>query len=280
MTPSTTSPGNTPPPHDTRDIGPVGVTVTRRVLTTAELDAILDAVAAASSTADTVCRALTGVYDALLADLGLSLADVTADNRIDPRAHAIPTAQWSAIVDAVTERAAEWGTGAELGLALVDRMPSHYPHPAVTVTPRLRTDRRPPLHTLDVTKEAVDVIAACDSHIRRLADFYGPASPIHLDALTSWHSHLARLFSMGLGAYTTISRDGDLSLFVSSASGLVFGLIFHGARRRCTDPDCGAFLADDGTATGHTSGASVREHPHLASYPLDGPRPGTWAFHS
>ena len=85
---------------------------------------------------------------------------------------------------------------------------------------------------------------------------------------------------MGFGAHTRVSRDGDLSLFVSTASGLDLGVIFHGQHRRCTNPACGALITDDSAASPFSSTSTVLDHEHTPSYPLSAPRPGTWSFHS
>ncbi len=71
----------------------------------------------------------------------------------------------------------------------------------------------------------------------------------------------------------------DLSLFVSTNSGFVYGLIFHAVKRRCTDPDCGAYANDDGTVWSYNSSNRIFDHEHGWSYPIDAPAPGIWSFH-
>ena len=86
---------------------------------------------------------------------------------------------------------------------------------------------------------------------------------------------------MGFGADTRVHRDGDLSLLVTTGSGFTYGLIFHGATRRCTAGDgCTATIADDGTAHPPWSTAVIADHVHQPSFPLDAPRPGSWSMHS
>jgi hypothetical protein len=252
----------------------------KRPLTDAEMEALLTAISNAASTADLLHVAVIDLYTALLADEGKTLADFNADHRLDPSRYAIPEIQRSAIETAITDRAAQWGTSAELALQLVDLMPSSYDDPAVKAPVVPHTDHRPHLHQLEVTREAIDAMAAVDSHIGALGQFYGHDSAVYLEALESWHTQLSHLFALGFGAYTRISRDGDRSLLVRTGCGLVYGVVFHGQHRRCTDPDCGALIADDGTATAFSSTTAVRDHEHRPSYPLNGPRPGSWSFHS
>ena len=83
---------------------------------------------------------------------------------------------------------------------------------------------------------------------------------------------------MALGASARVSRDSDLSLLVNTSTGFTYGVIFHPDRRRCTQPGCTALIADDGTA--RTRVMACPDENHTPSYPLDGPQPGTWSFHS
>jgi hypothetical protein len=124
------------------------------------------------------------------------------------------------------------------------------------------------------------VIAACEAHVQALGGYFGWQSPPYLDALASWHRQLARLFGMGLGAHTRVSKDGDRSLLVRTASGIVFAVIFHGARRHCLAQGCAATILDDGRAYPPYQGAPTLDHEHVPSYPLDAPQPGEWSFHS
>jgi len=251
-----------------------------RPLTAEEIKTILAGIGSATSSAELLHGAVRDLYTALLADTGATFDDVDAEHRLRATDYAIPTAQWQAIVKAITDRAAQWGTGAQLGLNLVNLMPSSYDDPAVPAPAVPTVDRRPDVHHLQVSREATDVIAACDAHVQALGQQYGRESEIYLDAFTSWHHQLARLFSMGLGADTRITKDGPLSLFVSTGSGFVFGVLFHGAWRRCTIDGCAAVFGDDGAVYPPYSGAPVAEHDHAPSYPLDAPQPGQWSFHS
>jgi len=260
------------PLNDTRRIS--------RPLTADEIKVVLAGIDSATSSSDLLHRAVSDIYTALLADTGTTFDSLTAEHRLKATDYAIPSSQWQAIVKAITDRAAQWGTGAQLGLNLVNLMPSTYDDPDVP-TPTIPTvDRRPDIHHLAVTREATDVTTACDAHVQSLGDHFGRESQIYLDAFTSWHHQLARLFSMTFGADTRISKDGPLSLFVSTGGGFVFGVLFHGAWRRCTTDGCAAVLGDHGMAYPPYSGAPVMEHEHAPSYPLDAPQPGQWSFHS
>jgi hypothetical protein len=137
----------------------------QRALQPAELGDIFATIAEATSTGDLIHRAVRAVFTPLLAVDGRSFDDVTGEHRLDPRRYAIPTVQWKAIMNAVGDRAAEWGTSAELSLYLCDAMPSHYHDPRVPAPVVARMDRRPDTHHLEVTREATDVIAACDVRV-------------------------------------------------------------------------------------------------------------------
>jgi hypothetical protein len=260
---------------------PLAMDPVRRALTAAELTAIIDRVDAADSTSQLLAAVIGSVYDTLLADIGLSTTTVPEGQQLDPRQFQIPSTQWQAITGAVMDRAAAWGTGPELAMELIGMLPSTFEDPAAPVPDRPRTDRRPDLLELHITREAVDVIAAGTAHVQALASCYGQASEQHLQASTSWVAALSRLLSMGFGADTRVRRDGNLSLLVNTGSGFTFGLIFHGATRRCIAGDgCTATIADDGTAHALYSASVVAEHEHQPSFPLDAARPGSWSFHS
>ncbi|HZM79928.1 MAG TPA: hypothetical protein VFC19_29700 [Candidatus Limnocylindrales bacterium] len=253
----------------------------RRALTADELTAIIDRIDATFSTGDLLAVAIGSVYDTLLADLGLSTSTLPDGQQLDPRRFQIPSNQWQAITGAVTDRAAAWGTGAELALELINVLPSTYDDPSAPVPDRPRTDRRPDLLQLHITRDAVDVIAAATAHVQAISTHYGPASEQHLQASGSWLAGLTRLLSMGFGADTQVHRDGNLSLLVHTGSGFTYALIFHGATRRCTAGDgCTATIADDGTIHAPYATSSIADHDHQPSFPLDAPQPGSWSLHS
>jgi hypothetical protein len=251
----------------------------RRALTEHEIGVIVAGIEQASNSAELLGGALRNILNPLLADVGQSIDDFNAEHRLRPSDYAIPSIQWATLAEAITGRAAEWGAGVQVGLELINLGPStyddqHVPAPAIAIP-----DRRPSVHLLRITREAVDVIDACTRHIAGLGSSYGRASDIYREALTSWHHCLPSLFTMNFGADTHISADGDLSLFVSCASGFVYGVIFHGQRRRCTVTGCRATIRDDGTVD-QPNEPTTDDHEHQPSYPIGVPQPGNWSLHS
>lgn len=253
----------------------------RRALTDAEMTAIRAATDGAGSAAEILTAAVHAVFTALLAPLGESLAGYSADRRLDPAAFAIPQAQWEAIAADCLARADAYGGRMLVAMELINAMPASYDDPSVTVTPTPAVDHRPYEHVLTVSREATDVIAAATRHCAELGRHFGTSSREYQDAAWSWQHNLTRMFSMAFGAQTRISRDGDLSLLVSSATGFTYGIIFHPDRRRCTRPGCKAVINDDGHAwTYLPDDPACPDGHHTPSYPLDAPQPGTWSFHS
>jgi hypothetical protein len=253
-----------------------------RSLTGEELARVLDAVARAAGPAALIESALRAVYDALLPEAarGDDASGGAGQRRINPADWAIPASQWQAITAAIVNRAAEWGAGATVAFELINLMPSTYEDPDAPAPEVPHADYRPPVCHLEVSREATDVIAACEAHLQALGGYFGWRSQPYLDAFDSWHRQLAGLFGMGLGARTRVSKDGERSLLVCTASGITFGVIFHGARRRCLADNCAATIGDDGRACPPYQGAPVLDHEHTPSYPLDAPQPGEWSFHS
>ncbi|GAA0908710.1 hypothetical protein [Virgisporangium aurantiacum] len=255
-------------------------TPVRRVLGSDDLDHIFCAIRAATGTGHLLNTVLAALYVALTGKPGDGDAGMTASG-VHPDRYAIPTSQWQAITTAITNRAQAWGTAAEVALELaMNLMPTQYADPAVPAPNFALPDYRPNEYRLTLTRDAVDVISACELHLERLRAFYGPASDIYQTAMHSWHRNLTSLLTMNTGGHTTVSRDGDLSLFIRAANGLVFALIFHGATRRCTGKGCAALIDDDGATRPAGTGAAVRVHKHIPTYPVGAPRPGTWTFHS
>ena len=247
----------------------------RRVLHPDELHRIHTVIRDAADTRQLLGTALRVLYDALSTDTESEARPIA------PGRYAIPTSQWQAILTAMTSRAQAWGTAAEVGLELaLNLLPARYDDPTVPAPDLALPDYRPAEFRIMLTRDAVDVIAACEAHLSQLRGYYGHASEIYQDALHSWHRNLAAMLTMNTGRDTQVSKDGPLSLFVRTSSGLVYGLIFHGATRYCTSDGCDAPIADDGTARPAHTGAAVRDHAHTPSYPVGAPRPGTWSFHS
>jgi hypothetical protein len=106
---------------------PVAGDPIRRVLTTGELLDLYAAIDHATTTGALVTAVITGLYTVLLENTGRSI-DQPGDP-IDPTSFAIPAAQWQALADAATNRAQAWGTAAQVGLELVNLMPSSYEDP-------------------------------------------------------------------------------------------------------------------------------------------------------
>jgi hypothetical protein len=85
---------------------------------------------------------------------------------------------------------------------------------------------------------------------------------------------------MAFGATTQITRDGPLSLLITS-TGHTYALIFHPDPRVCTNRGCGAVIDDNGNAHPPRTGtAPCPDDQHHPAYPLDAPQPGTWSLHS
>jgi hypothetical protein len=251
----------------------------RRPLTADELDTIRQGIIVAADTGGLLHDAVLAIYAALVADTGRTLADLPAGQRLNPADFAIPSNQWTAIVDAITHRAQAWGTTVAIAMELIDVMPSAYDDPDVATPDFPLRDYRPEIYDLQVSRDAIDVIAACETHLQQLSTDYGPTSAVYLDALHSWHRRLAGLFSRNGGVTTVISKDGPMSLLVRTG-GLTYGLIWHGATRRCTEPACDAVIDDDGIVRPAHTAATVLDHVHAPSYPLDAASPGQWSFHS
>lgn len=268
---------------DNSHTGPSRTTPTgpaRHQLTVDDLAVIRAAIRNATSTRDLLTTTIDALYQALLADTGRTLAALPHRQQLRPGDHALPTSQWQAIVDAITARAMQWGTAADVALELsLNLMPGQYDDPQVPVPQLDLPDYRPAEHTIVISHEATDVLDACQQHLDRLRHAYGAASDLYLDALHSWLRCLHIVLSMNLGAATAISKDGSLGLFVRTSSGLVYAVIFHPVQRRCTVAGCGQPIADDGTVP-PPAATPVGMHQHQPTYPLDGPQPGTWSLHS
>lgn len=137
-------------------------------------------------------------------------------------------------------------------------------------------------HTLSVNKRAVDTIVSMGEHVAKLGAYFGPAHKYTVDASLSLNKNITQMFSMFFGGETHVTRDGELSLFVQTKTGFVYGLIFHGHRRMCTVPTCKAWLADaDSVGYSYNDDAVLcGKGEHTPDIPFDAPDPGTWSFHS
>jgi hypothetical protein len=219
-----------------------------RALTLEEMNLIVGQVRRAVSTRQLLGGALMALYDTVL---GAS-RPIVADR------YAIPGCQWEVIMREVTGRAAEWGTSVEVGLELINRKPDTYDDPLAPIPPGDTVDHRPARLSLQVTREAVDTITNIDRYLGGLAAVYGRDSDVYRTAADSWIRQVTVLFSLGMGAHTIVRRDGgpgSLSLVAETASGLVFGIVFH-------------------------QRADLADHDHDSSHPLGSPAPGEWLAHS
>jgi hypothetical protein len=252
----------------------------RQALSPGELTATLDAIQAARDTKQILTAAFEGVFTALLNTVSESLADYGPGRRLDVGQYAIPATQWASIAEACQQRADAFGTRAEVALALADIMPASYDDPAIGVTDRPAIDHRPYEHMLSVSREATDEIAAASTRCDQLGAYFGVESPRYLDAVRTWQRGISTVFSMAFGATTQITRDGPLSLLITS-TGHTYALIFHPDPRVCTNRGCGAVIDDNGNAHPPRTGtAPCPDGQHHPAYPLDAPQPGTWSLHS
>jgi hypothetical protein len=250
---------------------------TRRILTGDHLHAIHAAAQAASGPAELLQTTLA-VLDAALH------APATQTGALDPRppasgraGYAIPTGQWDAVFGMITDRAHVWGLAAEIGLDLaLNLMPATYDDPEPPDPQDLPelADLRPSEHHLTLTRDAVEALAACQAHLRRLGTRYHPASPTYRLAADSWNDLLAVLLTGHPDARVT--GYGNLGLLVESVGGTVWALIYRPDVRRCTAAGCHAVIDDDATVHAPSPDAAVLDHQHVPSYPLDGPAPGRW----
>lgn len=250
-----------------------------RPLTTAELDTVLAGIATATNADELVQRVRWNVLNPLLKDAGIAPESLDPDTPLDLSRFAIPATQWQGILATAVDRGGEWGA-APVVFDLIAITPTTYADPDVPVPDIPAVDHRPRILDLHISREASDVIAACEAHIHAVRAHYGNQSAAYEVALTSWHRNLVLLLLTGLGAETHVSAGENLNLLVRTASGLTYGIVFHPEPRRCTLPGCAAVIDDDGTAHPGGSGAVVADHQHQPSYPLRAPRPGSWTAHS
>jgi hypothetical protein len=254
-----------------------------RALTFDEMHVIVGNARRATTTGHLVTGVVADLYNALLGDEHRSIADLDVHRPLRPSEYAIPTSQWEAIMHEATGRAAEWGTSVETGLELINLKPDTYDAADAPVPESDTGDHRPSMLDLHVTREAVDTIAGVNQYLGRLATAYGPDSPVYRTAVDSWLRQLPLLFTLGMGATMMVRRDGwpdSLSLVVETASGTVFGIIFHRHRRHCTIPGCHATIGDDGSIHPLDGQPPVADHEHRPSYPVGAPAPGEWIAHS
>jgi hypothetical protein len=254
----------------------------RRVLTGDDLRAIHAAASAATTPALLLRDCLAALDAAMCRPSGRAGGDASGESgppasRPGSVGYAIPSGQWNAVFDAITGRAHAWGLAAELGLDLaLNLMPAAYDDPTDPGGPPLPVlaDLRPVEHHLTVTRDAVEVVEACQAHLRKLGFRYHPASPAYRLAADSWSDLVAVLLTGYPDA--RVSGDGHLGLLVEPVGGTAWALTYRPDVRRCTVTGCHAVIDDDATVHAASPDATVLDHEHVPSYPFDGPAPGRW----
>ena len=159
------------------------------------------------------------------------------------------------------------------------------------------------VHTMVVSKAAAETLTAIGNQCASVAAAWGRHNPeMVVEMLKSATHNTTHLFSMFFGGESSISRDGELSLFVSTSSGFVYGVIFHPKHYRVDAPlDGDINNAYGAVIAGRYCMAPVEDnHLHPAGYcrqpfsggsrtcdeddhdavPVAMPLPGTWGFHS
>jgi hypothetical protein len=189
--------------------------------------------------------------------------------------YAIPARQWDAVFTVITGRAHAWGLASEVGLELaLNLMPAAYDDPEHLPDSPVLEDLRPGEHHLTLTRDAVEVIAACQAHLHQLRDRYHPVAPAYRHAVDSWHDLITVLLTAH--PHARVSSHGHLGLRVESSGGTTWALTYQQAARCCTATGCHAVIDDHGDARAPFPDATVVDHDHVPSYPLDGPAPGVW----
>lgn len=153
--------------------------------------------------------------------------------------------------------------------------------------------------TLVVHEQAAKTITACDEHARLVFHVWHARRPEKArKTLESWSRNASQLLVASFGGENKIFRDGELSLYVTTSSALVFGVIFHpldyqvdpmqegdvtlGATtarmgRYCLENVMGP-LTDTPCFEPMRKGACAEhgEHDNVIALPV----PGEWSFHS
>lgn len=253
------------------------VTAVRRPLSASELDTVRERIHGdAPGPYELVDAVVTAVFDALLPDQGLTYRDHRDNALFDRNSYAIPVSQWTAIVTTVTDRAYMWDAATSTGMNLAALLPASYDDPAVP-TPLLNPiDTQPHLVRLDINRDAAATVAACQQHLVELADAYGTDSDLYRDAAASWSRQLTALISAQPGAHRVLHSDGPLSLYVSTGDAGHYGIVFEPLARHCTVEGCQAVSAAHGQWQPSHRDATVIDHEHQPSHPVDGPQPGRW----
>jgi hypothetical protein len=134
--------------------------------------------------------------------------------------------------------------------------------------------------TVVYTESAITTIGAMNNHVHKLRAHYGPGSSEHTEAAERLAHVMHTIIMAGFSNHAVVSKDGDLSLFVNEGAGsYVYGIIWHGTKRGCTNEGCHAVLNDDGLAWVYSRDWHMCDS-HVPSYPYDAPQPGSWSVHS
>lgn len=217
---------------------------------------------------------VAGVYLPLLAAQGRSLLALTRHDRIDSRAWQLPAPQLDAIIAAACNRAAAWGAAANIGVALMDKLPKSFPDDEPAQASR-HTDYWPAQMLLRMDRGAAQVFLAAHAHLQSLATCYGPGHQFHLQAQSSWVAAVTLLMGVALGPDTTMSAADELSLQVKTSGGGGYHIGFEPLPRICLAGDgCQAIFADDGLVTNPSQ--YIAGHVHHPVYPCTAVKPGVW----
>lgn len=164
----------------------------------------------------------------------------------------------------------------------------------------------PEYHDLHVNKSAAETIQACAEHAAVVHDFWVSAAAdvrrsagrqpeyARLDdkTLPSWSRQISLLFNTFFGSESRVTKDGPLSLYVSTTTGFEYGLIFHPTHYRVDKPEpedlkatattalMGRYCFHDGqNCFKPVRGGECEVHGPV-NVALALPIPGEWSFHS
>jgi hypothetical protein len=156
-------------------------------------------------------------------------------------------------------------------------------------------------HTIKAHKLASDTLQAMGLQAQLVAQAWERIDPeLALRTTTSLARQTTQLFNMFFGQESTITKDGDLNLYVQTASGFVFGVIFHPVHYRVDAPEEADYRLTYGSAAPREGRYCVQEVPVADPvrrcgqpyregqptckghdpFPMAVPMPGEWSFHS
>lgn len=151
-------------------------------------------------------------------------------------------------------------------------------------------------HTLHLHDTAVETITKMRDQVAAATEFWKRHDAERsLKMATSLATQLAGLTSTGFGRETNVYRDGDLSLFVRTSSGFVFGMIFHaqGSPDRPEEGDIGISFVQAPVMGRYCMNPEGEGRACLKPYyrgkptceghdaiPCGAPALGSWSFHS